>query len=571
MNLYKAFIGIMVCLLPTLGYSQNSIGIVINGEAISNQEIEISLGLDQLLASKPTGLLLKLAQLNALERFVTTKAVLQEATGIEVGDARVEEELNNIKMRLGINTQEDYEKILQQYGYTDAQLRKELLQQIQLQQHIDEIQSNVSVSEEEIQWYFNLNKQKYQKEPLVQARQIVVKDKAKAEYLYREALKPKANFSALAKANSLLNPKQGGAIGAKAGSSAPSAVYKGLFPDEVGKAVFELEGPGLTRPIYVAGRFYIVRVELYLPPLEVKLADVHDDVKEDVQHLKESAVLADYIARVRANALVEFPDKSPYKYENLIVATVEDKNIFLMDILPFVFSNPNFPILAQQGMGDLALQFFLPQTLEEIINQEVTNQSLITIQQPFLGSKSDIYNQVKLWLSRDVSVTEAQIRNGYYSEGYWLPAWANVQVVEFANRQKATAFRQALLKPSKLTLLQLSQGFGGKYKNLGIRAKPDFSSVVQKAVFESTQFSKTRFGMVTPVSLEEKAYKVFVVGERLPSVLQPYEHVRGAIRQKLLESAQNAKFQEWLAKSKQDVSISNNLDTVLKQLTPPKK
>ena len=55
-----------------------------------------------------------------------------------------------------------------------------------------------------------------------------------------------------------------------------------------------------------------------------------------------------------------------------------------------VFSNQQTVALVQQGLGELAVQFFLPQTLENLIDRELLVEAARKIGNPFIGSKAEI-------------------------------------------------------------------------------------------------------------------------------------------------------------------------------------
>jgi parvulin-like peptidyl-prolyl isomerase len=426
--------------------------------------------------------------------------------------------------------------------------------------------------------YFELNREQYKNEERVQARQIVVDDKATADKIYAEVTAAGADFAAIAKANSKLNAEQGGALGAEAGKSEPGPVTRVVFPNAVADAVFKLRDGQISKPIEAGGRFYIVKVEKYLPAGDVKFEEVKDRVKEDAKRIKGQGALEAYLEELRAKANVKFAEGSTLKYENPVVAKVNEAEIKLAEVTQSVFANPQVPQLVQQGLGELAVQFFMPQTLEQFINREAVYQAAQKLGQPFFGSKSDIVTQAQQWKTRDITVTDAEVRKYYDSNlaNFTIPASAKVQAVNFKkeDKAKADAFRAAALKGGKLE--DLAKANSGTVQDFGVVNPGTMPPVPNRLVFLTRgTFPKGPLGEVSEVvKLEDESHQVLIVNDRKAEVLRPFEEVKEEARQQVLASRRAEAAQKWVEEVRKAAKVENNLQKVLSALTPkeePKK
>lgn len=545
----------------------------VNGRPVYELDLQRAQQNDPVLSTNPTGLLKNLAMVNFGERFVLTNALLQDSSRIGVSGAELNKELDSIKERFGLKDRKEYDKFLAQIGYTDSQLRDELRDQLRLNKRVQDIQNKAQPTDAEQQLYFTLNKDQYKSEDRVQARQIVVDDKKLATDLYNQA-KSGADFAELARKNSKLNAEQGGALGAQAGKSDPGPVTRIVFPNAVANAVFKLKDGQITEPVEAGGRYYIVKVEKVIPASDTKFEEVKDRVKTDAQKVKGQGALEAYIDELSKNTQVKWTEGSTYKFDDPVVAKVEGSEIHLSEATQAVFSNQQVPQLLQQGLGDLAVQFFMPQTVEQLVTREVVVQAAKKTGQPFFGSKSDIANQAQLWQTKDLTVSEAEAK-AYYDKNvasFTVPASAKVQAVNFKKEDKAKAdtFRAAALKGGKLD--ELAKANGGTVQDFGTVNPGSMPPVPNRLIFLTRgSFPKGPLGEVSDVvKLDDGSYQVLIVNNRVAEVVKPFESVKDQAKALALAQKRSEAAKKWVDGLRKNAKVENNLDKVLKSLTPPK-
>ncbi len=445
-------VGAILLFTPKAGQTARGKPVLwVNGKAVYELDLLRLQGNDPLYAANPQGLLKTLVDTHFLEQVILTEALRQDAARIRVGSAEVRKEVDRIREQYGLKEKKAYEQFLNQVGYTDAELRQEIKAQLQIQKRLEQIRSAAKPTPEEVRFYFEVHQENYKTEPRVQARQIVVDDKKLAEELLAK-LKAGEDFALLAKQHSKVGAEQGGALGAGPGETEPKPVTQVVFPEAVAQEVFALKGPGLVGPIEASGRYYLVKVEAYLPPKVPTFEEVKDRVEKDAQAAKGDGALEAYLEDLRRKAQVRFAEGSPYAYKNPVVAKVDGTEILLAQVLQPVFSNQQTQALIQQGLGELAVQFFLPQTLESLIDREVLVEAAKKSGKPFIGSKDAIAQAYLLYETRDVTATEAEARK-FYAENpalFTVPASARVVGVAFKEEAKAKAFREAALRAQDL-------------------------------------------------------------------------------------------------------------------------
>ncbi len=541
----------------------------VNGKPVYELDLLRLQGNDPLYAANPQGLLKVLVDTHFLEQVILTEALKQDAARIRVGSAEVRKEVERIREQYGLKDKKVYEQFLNQVGYTDAQLRAEIKAQLQIQKRLEQVRSAAKPTPEEVRFYFEVHQEDYKTEPRVQARQIVVDDKKVAEEVLAKA-KAGEDFAALARQYSKVGAEQGGALGAAPGESAPKPVTRVVFPEKVAEAVFALKGPGLVGPIEAGGRYYLVKVEAYLPPKVPTFEEVKDQVEKDAAEAKANRALEAYLEDLRKKAQVRFAEDMPYTYKNPAVAKVNGKEILLSQVLQPVFANQQTAALIQQGLGELAVQFFLPQTLESLIDRELLVEAAKKSGKPFIGTKDEIAQAYLLYETRDVTATEEEARK-FYAENpalFTIPASAEVVGVVFKEEAKAKAFREAALKASDLQAL--AKAHGGSVTEYGTVNPNQLPAVLDRLVFKVKEtFPKGPLGEVSEVvKLEDGTFAVLLIKNRKPEELKPYEAVKEEALQGIKNRKRQEKAQALLQKLRQEAQIENRLAQVLAELTP---
>ena len=222
-----------------------------------------------------------------------------EELGIEVTDKDVDKELQEfIKTRFA-GKRADFEKALEEQGYTEKALRETLYASVLSQKLFDAVTKDVKVPESEIVAYYQQNQSSYGTPESRDVRHILVaekdgdevdfeKSKAEADRLYAE-LRDGADFAALAKANSddTASAVKGGNLG---------AINRGQTVPEFDKVSFDLKLGTISKPVKSTFGYHII--EALSPVRKAKttpLSKVRASIKATLLQEKRTDVMTKWV------------------------------------------------------------------------------------------------------------------------------------------------------------------------------------------------------------------------------------------------------------------------------------
>lgn len=547
----------------------------VNNKPVTSLEIDRAKGSNQLFSAASEGVIKVMIDTYLLEQIILQRAVEQDAARMRVSGNDIRAEIDRIKESQGIKTQEDYDRFLNNVGYTDSQLRKEIKSYLQIQKRLEQVRGQAKPSDEELQLHFQLSKAAYKNDERVKAYQIVVDSKESANDLLTKA-KAGEDFATLAKDNSKVGADQNGALGAKSGTTDPQPVTRAVFPAAVGTEVFKTKAAGLVGPIEAGGRFYLIKVEEYLPAADASFEDSKDKITEDVKKIKEEESVETYIKEVRAKAKIRFAENTGYTYENPVVAKISNEEIKLTDLLSAALANEQVAGFIQQNAGDLVVQLLFPQALDQQIRSKVALSQATELKQPFFGTENVRAAQIQQFKTIDVTVDNAAVAAAYKEglENYTTPATALVSSASFADRAAATAFRSTLLKASSASKLDaLVKTAKGTFKSYGqVTPGGDLPAVANRLIFETSgTFARGSLGEISEVikiTAEGKdSFQVFVVSNRTPKTVKSFAEVEDELRDQVTARKRAEEANKWLETVKNTVNPENKLSDVITELT----
>ncbi len=234
-----------------------------------------------------------------------------EKRGTVAPTEKVEEQFNRFARRFP--SQEAFEKMLDDVGLSEDDLKASLAENVRRRELvIQEVDSHITVSEEEMRAEYDEHTDRYVVPERVRARHILIVvpsdatadqelfARKRAEQVLNRALGGE-DFGALAEKYSMdeSTRSQGGNLG---------YFFKGSLPEglkEVEEAAFTLQ-PGEISPL-VRSRYgyHIVTVEERLPPKQSTYEDAEPGVKANVFRRKASERFQQFMASLREKAEIE--------------------------------------------------------------------------------------------------------------------------------------------------------------------------------------------------------------------------------------------------------------------------
>jgi parvulin-like peptidyl-prolyl isomerase len=429
-------------------------------------------------------------ELVLLDQLVTQTLLQQAAADQNVSSADVRARVNEFREEQGVagsRNDRAYLNLIAGAGYTDESFRELIRQQLQQERYLESLTGEVTVSDEEVETYFAANRDLYQSEPRITARSLVVDDEEEALLLYAQALAGE-DFAALARENSTERAEQGGALGAAEGENTPQPVTRVALPGPVADAAFALQGPGLTTPIEAGGAYHIVKVESFEPAGPRPLDEVRDEVQSDVRELKEAAAQEAALQELREDAEISTPEGSSYSYDNPVVARVGEAEIREVELNRNTYLNPQIQQLLNPEFADIIASSVKPSVLDQLIDEELAYQGAQTLDVNFVGPQTAVAQSALGYVSRDVTVTDEQLRR-YYEENearFTEDPSAVTTRVNFAERESARNFREALLGSDTLSdeaIALAADAAGGTVADLGTVTPGTLGAAIDEALF----------------------------------------------------------------------------------------
>jgi peptidyl-prolyl cis-trans isomerase C len=250
----------------------------------------------------------------ALQELIEFEILYQDSLslGVKDVDKQVDDMIAEGVKQLG--SQEKLTEQLTKDGLTLEHARKILKKNILIQAEVDKrIAPQVTVTEADIEAYYEANQDRLKHDGLVAARHILLKfpenvteeqKKAaleKIQGLRKEIVEGK-DFAEVAKANSDCPSKtRGGDLG---------YFPKGVMVPEFEKVAFSLNEGQLSEVVETPYGYHLILVYGKKPAGTVPLADVRDRIEKDVKQKKLYEAMKAHIAKLQKTAKVQVLDKT---------------------------------------------------------------------------------------------------------------------------------------------------------------------------------------------------------------------------------------------------------------------
>lgn len=279
-----------------VGYDQSTQTVSItlnNNSASSDKGVVASVNGTNITKDDLYNALIEQGGVATLSNLITRSLIEQDAKkhNITVTEADINKELGKIKQNAG--GEASFAKMLAQYNMTVDQLRKELISQIQMTKLLS---SKVTVTDDEMQQYYDKNKQSFSTPEEVRASHILVKTEAEAQDILKQ-LKEGADFATLAQQKSL-DP------GSKNNGGDLNFFTKGQMVQSFEEAAFSLKVGELSGIVKSDYGYHIIKVTdrkaTVTPPFAEKKAEINDTLLQQ----KISQMTQSYIAELTAKATI---------------------------------------------------------------------------------------------------------------------------------------------------------------------------------------------------------------------------------------------------------------------------
>ena len=211
-----------------------------------------------------------------------------ESMGIKVTDQEIETQLNQKKEQYGLTDEQKYQAELAKAGITDAQVRDQVRIEILTNKIYEAVTKKVTVTDADVQAYYDQNATKYQQPASREVRHILVKTEAQAQKLH-DQIQSGADFAKLAKkyTQDTASKADGGKFTA----------FKGRTAAPFDKFVFSAKTGELSDPIKTEFGWHVIEVlSAVKPATTTPLDQVKDQIKSTLLTTKQNAAMKAWIA-----------------------------------------------------------------------------------------------------------------------------------------------------------------------------------------------------------------------------------------------------------------------------------
>ena len=233
-----------------------------------------------------------------------------EENNMTVSDKEVDQEISKIKEQVGeqarssgqnLSDQKAYEQALEQNNITEEELREDIRENLPVQKVQEKVTGNAEPSDEEIQKFYEKNKEAQFTTPEQRcARHILFnKDqKQKAEDVEKQ-LEDGADFAKLAKENSQDpgSAEKGGDLG---------CLGKGETVPEFEKATFEAEQGEIVGPVKTDFGYHIIEVTDAKPEQTRPLSEVESQIRSQLSTEEQSEAFSKWLEEQKKQRDVEY-------------------------------------------------------------------------------------------------------------------------------------------------------------------------------------------------------------------------------------------------------------------------
>jgi foldase protein PrsA len=257
------------------------------------QEAVATVNEEAITANDLYQLMLKQVGPQAVDQLIVERLVDREAAkaNIQVTDEDLNAEIDKIKANFP--DEETFNQQLVTAGYTLESLKEQLVSQVKITKLVE---PQVTVTDEDLQKYYDENKATYETAEQVRASHILVETKEEAEEILT-LIKGGADFAELAKERS------------KDGSAAQGGDLnffgKGQMVPEFEEAAFALEVGGVSEIVESQFGFHIIKVTDKKAATTATFEEKKEEIRETLTQQKLGERTQTYIEELRSAAKIE--------------------------------------------------------------------------------------------------------------------------------------------------------------------------------------------------------------------------------------------------------------------------
>ncbi|WP_315970101.1 foldase protein PrsA [Bacillus tuaregi] len=267
---------------------------VIFGTAFSKKDVIASVEGSPITKDELYDALVKQYGTSTISYLIDNKIVEQEAEkeNITISEEEIEKEMQTYIDANG--GEEAFNNAIEQSGVTKKDIEKEIINYLSI---VKLLESNIEITDEEIETYFEENKESYNEPEQVEASHILVVDETTANEV-KEKLTAGEDFAELAKEYSTdaSNAENGGELG---------FFSRGEMAEAFEETAFSMNKGDISDPVQTDFGFHILKVTDKKEAKEAMLADYKKEIKQTIFDQKLQTEYSTWMTEKREKLKIE--------------------------------------------------------------------------------------------------------------------------------------------------------------------------------------------------------------------------------------------------------------------------
>jgi hypothetical protein len=296
--------------------------------------------------------------------------------------------------------------------------------------------------------------------------------------------------------------------------------------------------------------------------------EVLKQLRDYANQTKKAGAVEIWVRNLVTEAIVTFPEGSKMEIFDPVVARVDGFEILLSQLLQETEAAVYGVARSYPDVALKELKRIQPGALENLINQVIAQQYASRSDKAFFGYDEAIRTQVQFDGTRNVQVSETQIKAFYLQnkENYGLEASVSLTVALFSDRKNADAFRKQIQSAKGKGFAKLAGQNRGKISELGQLTTSKLRLDLQRNLLEAKKLTQVGDQYISSVIAYDGKFEVYLVRNLKPATFKSLDSVRAEVtRLALMEARDKAAIAWWAAERKNHV-IVNNLPAVQAEL-----
>ena len=235
---------------------------------------------------------------NILNQLIDYELLYQQAQKEKVKISNDEINLEIDKIKDNFSSPEEFDEALKANNITLVRLKEDIERQVMINSVLEKTRNQVSISDEELEEYYNENKESLVEPEQVHARHILVKTEEEANTLLLQLKEGLADFSELAKEKST-------------DSSAPSGGDLGFFTrgrmvKEFEDAAFSLEPGEISDVVQTQFGYHIIKCEEKKEEYSPAFEEIKEQISNALKSQRENEAISAFISKLREEAVIVY-------------------------------------------------------------------------------------------------------------------------------------------------------------------------------------------------------------------------------------------------------------------------